>query len=360
MTRADGPVTLATIAEAVGVHVSTVSRVLRSTGAQTETGERIVRMARELGYTPHPAATALRTKTSRLIGVLLPRITDFVPARAYEGIDEAALAAGYTTLIAQGGDDPDQRLDRLRSLLSMRVDGIVVLDARIRDDQVLKEIGRLEIPAVLALRRTRGMLSATVNDLHGGALAAAHLHDLGHERIGAIGGPQYLSTGKERLDGFTRGLRDRGVVLPENCIVCSDFHVGAGLESARRLLATEPDLTAIFAANDDAAVGVMGALHELGLNPGNDVSVVGYNDVPYAAHLPVSLTSVSSPMFKVGKAATEMLIRRISGDSSIRSLRLEPHLVARESTMPPSQRRSARRRRPARRAAGRQGNVMSE
>lgn len=341
MNEANEPVTLATIAAVVGVHVSTVSRVLRSPAPHTETSQRIIEIAEELGYTPHPAAAALRTRTSRLIGVLLPRVTDFVPARTYEGIDEAAFTAGYTTVIAQSGDDPTQRLDRLRALMSLRVDGIIVLDARARDDQILKEITRRDVPYVLALRRARGFLSVTSNDIRGGALAAGHLDDLGHEQIGVVAGPQYLSTGEERLEGFASELRKRGRDLPLHRIVSSDFHVSAGLHSARRLLALEPQLTAIFAANDDAAVGVMGALRELDLRPGIDVSVVGYNDVPYAAHLPVPLTSVSSPMFEIGKAAADLLIRKLSSADRLRSVRLLPHLVARESTMPVNRERRA-------------------
>jgi LacI family transcriptional regulator len=333
MTDPEGPVTLATIANAVGVHVSTVSRVLRSAGPRTATGERIIQMAEELGFTPHPAAAALRTRTSRLIGVLMARLTDFVPARAYEGIDEAAFAAGYNTVIAQGGDDPTRRLERLKELLSLRVDGMIILDARLRDDQVLAEIARRGVPCVLALRRVRGLLSSTTDDLRGGALVAKYLDDLGHVNIGVVAGPQSVSTGQERLEGFVREMHKRGRELPQQRIVYSDFDVTAGLNSARRLLALEPHLTAVFAANDDAAIGVFGALGELGLRPGTDVSVVGYNDVPYAAHIPVPLTSVASPVFEVGKAAADLLIRRLSGAERLRSVRLLPHLVARESSM---------------------------
>ena len=134
------PVTLASIAEAVGVHVSTVSRVLRSQTPRTDTAIRIVETARDLGYTPHRAAASLRTRNSKLIGVLLPRLTDYVPARIYEGVDDAASTAGYTTVIAKSGDDPSRRLDRLEALLALRVDGVIVCDARLRDDQVVEEL----------------------------------------------------------------------------------------------------------------------------------------------------------------------------------------------------------------------------
>lgn len=327
--------TLATIADAVGVHVSTVSRVLRHPGPHTATGAKIVQMASDLGYTPDPAASALRTRNTRLLGVLLPRITDFVPARTYEGIDEAAYEAGYTTVIAQGGDDPVQRLERVRSLLKLRVDGLVVTDARLADDQVLQEISRRQVPCVLALRRVRGRLSASVDDHVGGALAARHLTELGHRRIGVVAGPQNLSTGKERLQGFIQELAESGLHLDDSKVVPSGFDVGSGLEAARQLLAADHPPTAIFAANDEAAIGVMGALHERGMQPGADVSVIGYNDVPYAARLPIPLTSVSSPTFKVGHVASSLLLRTLNGETKIRSRRLKPHLVVRESTAPP-------------------------
>lgn len=326
------PVTLETVAQAVGVHVSTVSRVLRSGQSRTEVGALIIQVAADLAYTPHPAATALRTKNSKMIGVLLSRLTDFVPARIYEGIDDAASDAGYTTVVAKSGDDPLRRMGRLKALLALRVDGMILCDARVHGDQVIEELTRRNVPYVLACRRVRGNFSATTNDLRGGALAARHLVELGHERIGVVAGPQHVSTGLERLQGFTTELKRHGRALPDQLIIPSNFDVNAGLESARKLLAIEPGLTAIFAANDEAAVGVMGALREHGLRPGLDVAVVGYNDVPFSAHLPVPLTSIASPLYKVGTAAARMLVRRIQGDDAVRSVRLQPHLVAREST----------------------------
>lgn len=332
MSEDNAPVTLATIAEVVGVNVSTVSRVLRSTEPRTETGRRIVSVARDLGYTPHPGAASLRTKNSKLIGVLLPRLTDFVPARIYEGIDDAAFAAGYTPVIAKSSDDPLRRLDRLKALLALRVDGLIVCDARVRDDQVIAELMRRGVPFVLACRRAHGQVSATTDDLRGGALAAEHLVVLGHERIGVVAGPQDVSTGLERLRGFTVELKRHGLTLPDRLVVRSQFDVDAGLRSARHLLATDSELTAIFAANDEAAVGVMSALREHDLRPGLDVAVIGYNDVPSSAHLPVPLTSVASPMYEVGKAATELLLRKLHGEGKVKSVRLSPHLVARQST----------------------------
>jgi LacI family transcriptional regulator, galactose operon repressor len=326
------PVTLASIAEAVGVHVSTVSRVLRSQTPRTDTAIRIVETARDLGYTPHRAAASLRTRNSKLIGVLLPRLTDYVPARIYEGVDDAASTAGYTTVIAKSGDDPSHRLDRLEALLALRVDGVIVCDARLRDDQVVEELRRRGVPCILASRRVRGQVSATTNDLRGGALAAEHLVGLGHERIGVVAGPQHLSTGLERLQGFAAELKKRGLPLPDRLVAPSDFDVNAALVSARHLLTLDTGLTAIFAANDEAAVGVMGALREHGLRVGADVAVVGYNDLPFSAYLPVPLTSVSSPMYEVGRAAAELLIRKLHGDDQLKSVRLAPHLVARQST----------------------------
>ena len=333
MAEFNAPVTLATIAEVVGVNVSTVSRVLRSADPRTEAGKRIVAVAHDLGYTPHPGAASLRTKNSKLIGVLLPRLTDFVPARIYEGIDDAAFAAGYTPVIAKSGDEPLRRLDRLKALLALRVDGLIVCDARVRDDQVIAELIHRGVPFVLACRRAPGQLSATTDDLLGGALAAKHLLALGHERIGVVAGPQDVSTGIERLQGFTVKLERHGCALPQRLIVHSQFDVDAGLRSGRHLLDTVPDLTAIFAANDEAAVGVMGALREHGLRPGEDIAVIGYNDVPSSAYLPVPLTSVASPMYEVGKAAAELLLRTLQGEDEVRSVRLRPHLVARQSTV---------------------------
>jgi LacI family transcriptional regulator len=334
-TPPDSTVTLAVVAARAGVHVSTVSRALTpgASGISAATAERIRTLAAELGYQRDPAAAALRTGRSRVFGVLVPRLTDFVLARIYEGLDAEAAEHGYNTFVANTTDDAGLRRERLEELLARRVDGIVLGDARLDGDDLVKLLAERNVPYVLVSRRLKGHLSVTTDDLLGGRLAAEHLLELGHRHVGVVAGEPYASTGAERTAGFVRRYAKAGLPLGPEYILDSRFDNAGGHAAGAELLALRPRPTAIFAVNDTAAIGVIGALREHGLRPGEDVAVVGYNDIPVVAEIPVPLTTIHSPMFEMGRQAMDLLLRRLNGEE-VRSKRLRPHLVARASTLP--------------------------
>jgi LacI family transcriptional regulator, galactose operon repressor len=334
-TPPDSTVTLAVVAAHAGVHVSTVSRALTpgASGISAATAERIRTLAAELGYQRDPAAAALRTGRSRVFGVLVPRLTDFVLARIYEGLDAEAAEHGYNTFVANTTDDAGLRRERLEELLARRVDGIVLGDARLDGDDLVKLLAERNVPYVLVSRRLKGHLSVTTDDLLGGRLAAEHLLELGHRHVGVVAGEPYASTGAERTAGFVRRYAKAGLPLDPEYILDSRFDNAGGHAAGAELLALRPRPTAIFAVNDTAAIGVIGALREHGLRPGEDVAVVGYNDIPVVAEIPVPLTTIHSPMFEMGRQAMDLLLRRLNGEE-VRSKRLRPHLVARASTLP--------------------------
>jgi LacI family transcriptional regulator len=331
------PATLATIAERVGVHVSTVSRALSPDeavrrGVAAATAAQIQALATELGYHPNPAGTALRTGRSQVLGVLVPRLTDIVLATIYEGIDAAASAAGYHTVVANTGDDPDLQRRRADALLARRVDGLILGDAR-TDSTLAADLARQGIPLVLVSRRLPQRVSVTTDDVLGGRLAGDHLVALGHRYVGVVAGERYASTGVERTAGFLTAYREAGRIVEDRYVVPSRFDVAGGRIAAEQLLALHPRPTAIFAVNDFAAIGVMGAVRDAGLRVGHDVAVIGYNDVPLAAELPVPLTSVHAPMFDMGQQAAITMLRILDGRPA-RSRRLQPHLAVRASTVP--------------------------
>lgn len=324
---------MAEIARRVGVHISTVSRALNSPGGfapRAQTLE-IRRIAAELGFQPNPVASALRLQRTHALGVLVPRLTDYVLARIYEGIDQSAFAAGFTTFVGNTSDEPAMRLQRLEEFLGRRPDGMVLGDARLQDDAVVQELERRGIPYVLTSRRRPHSLSATTDDLLGGRLAGEHLVALGHRDVGVIAGEPYASTGVERTAGFCEALAESGHPVPPDRVLSSAFDTDGGRATADLLLSRHPGLTAIFAVNDTAAIGAMGAVRASGRQTGGDVAVIGYNDIPLAAQLPVPLTSVASPMFDMGCRAAELLIASISGVPAESQL-LRPTLHVREST----------------------------
>ncbi|MEV4729928.1 LacI family DNA-binding transcriptional regulator [Saccharopolyspora sp. NPDC049426] len=326
------PPTLADIAEAAGVHATTVSRAIRGgDGVGRKTAERVRAVARELGYLPNPAAASLRTGRSSMLGVVVPRLTDIVLATIYEGIESGSAAAGYQTVVANSGDDRETQRVRVETLLAARVGGLILGDAR-SDSGLVHELIDRGSKVVLTSRRLPGVLSVTCDDQLGGRMAAEHLIELGHRHLAVIAGEPYASTGVERTQGFRDVCAEQGVVLPETHVLESRFDVCGGREAAEILLQLDPRPTALFAVNDFAAIGALGAIRDAGLRAGDDVAVVGFNDVPLAAELAVPLSSVRSPMWEMGFEAARTLIRLINGEEC-ESLALAPQLKARASSL---------------------------
>ncbi|MFC7327415.1 LacI family DNA-binding transcriptional regulator [Marinactinospora rubrisoli] len=323
---------LADIARAAGVHITTASRALRgSDGVGAETAARVREAARRLGYLPHPAAASLRTGRSTLFGVLVPRLTDPVAAAVCEGIEQGAAAAGYQTVVATSGDDHYAQRLRAEALLANRVDGLILGDAR-TDSFLVPELRRRGARVVLVSRRLPGAVSVTCDDLLGGRLAAEHLVELGHRDVGVIAGEPYASTGIERTRGFVAAFADSGLPVPDGNVLRSGFDARGGRQAAEALLARDPRPTALFAVSDTAAVGAMGAVHDAGLRVGDDVAVIGFDDVPFAAELPVPLTTVRSPMREMGRRAAAALAALVDGER-VQPVRLRPELRVRASTL---------------------------
>lgn len=331
--------TLKAIADRAGVHVSTVSRALKrdpQEEGRSKSVARIHRIAQELGYRPNLVAAGLRTNRSYTIGVVMPRLTDVVIAQTCEAIEEAATAAGYQILLALPPDEVDAQLRSVHMLASRRIDGLIVSSIHLDRPDMVDEILSVDIPVIAVNRRANGNLKAvTTADRHGGYLAGEHLINLGHRRVGIVGGPRHASTAWDRVQGCLDALRDSGIVLDEELVVHTDFEVQGGISGAHRLLNLKDPPTAIFAVNDTAAIGVAGAARDRGLSIPNDLSLVGYNDIPLVSQLPVPFTTVSSPAAPMGAIALQQLLRGIN-DEDMSSMTLPVSMVVRASTTIPS------------------------
>jgi LacI family transcriptional regulator len=326
------PATLADIAQAAGVHATTVSRALcGGEGVGRKTAERVRAVAGELGYLPHPAATSLRTGRSKMIGVVVPRLTDIVLATIYEGIESGSAGASYQAVVANSGDERATQRVRVEALLAARVDGLILGDAR-NDSSLIQGLIDHGSRVVLTSRRLPGILSVTCDDLLGGRLAAEHLLELGHRDLAVIAGEPYASTGIDRTRGFREACAEKGVEIPDTHVLHSRFNVRGGREAAEVLLRLDPRPTALFVVNDFAAIGAMGAIRDSRLQVGQDVAVVGFNDVPLAAELSVPLSSVRSPMWEMGYEAARTLVRLINGEKC-ESIALAPEFKARASSL---------------------------
>lgn len=325
-------VTLKDVAAATGVSISTVSRVLdeRAPRSRSVTAERVRQVADELGYRRNVFASGLRRGATGTIGVLVPRLTDNVMALMFEAIEREARSRGSFAIVATSGDDPADERRAAETLLDRNVDGIILATARL-DDTLPASLRERALPHALVLRTDGSSSAALGDDEAGGYFAVRHLLDLGHRDIAVITGPEFTSSARDRVAGARRALAEADVDLPDERIMFIGYGIESGAAAARHLFASGSLPTAIFAANDNLAMGVIAAAAERGLVIGRDISVVGYNDIPLAALLPVPLTSVRTPFAQIATSALDLLEAPVG--TVTRAL---PTLIPRASTAFPA------------------------
>jgi LacI family transcriptional regulator, galactose operon repressor len=323
--------TMTRLAELAGLNIATVSRALKGDTARVSaaTIARVRRLADEHGYQPDPAASSLRGGRTRVLGVLVPHLTDVVMAEVFEGIAAQAADAGYLAVVTPTRESRESRRDAVETFLGRRVDGIILADASVRKP-VPPELSAATVPFVLALRGSPSHLSVTADDRLGGQLAARHLLDAGHHDVVVIGGPRNVSTAVARLAGFVQAYRDAGVPIANEAIAHGEFTAMAGHTAMTELLHTSRP-TAVFAANDYNAIGAARALQDAGLRIGQDVALVGYNDISISAELPVPLSTVRNELETIGRLAAQALIDLLDGRQA-RSHQVPPRLIIRESS----------------------------
>jgi LacI family transcriptional regulator len=327
-------VTLKALAEELGLNASTVSRVLNdpkgidSKWASRDTKERIFALAERRGYRKNPYAASLRTAKSHLIGVVVPRLQDYVLATIYEGIDEAATEHGYFTVVSNSLDEPEAHRAKAEKLLDRRADGLIFGDATF-EDPYLDELAERGVPFTLVSRRSPPHRSVTCDDYAGGRLVAEHLVATGRRTFGLIAGDPRASTSRDRSAGFLETLAQHGIEIDPAQVVTGGFDAPAGSAAAAEILSHGPLPEAVFAANDFAAIGALGVFTREGIRIPEDTAVVGFNDTPLAGS--IGLTTVRSPMHRIGRCGFEMLMDVLDG-KDVEDVRLAPELVLRTSS----------------------------
>lgn len=317
-------VTILDVARAAGVSKSTVSRILdeRLPRSNSPTAERVRQVAAELGYVRNTLASGLRRTGTSTIGVVVPRLTDTVMAMLFEQVAAASADRGLFALVATTEDKPEAEQVAVETLRQRQVDGLVLTTARMGQPH------QCPVPYALALR-TDGTSAASVGDDElGGHLATRHLLDLGHRRIGLVSGPAYASSAHGRRQGYEQALTEAGIATDKSLVAGDSFSMESGETAGRALLSRPERPTAIFAVNDNTAIGVMAAAHALGLRVPEDLSLVGYNDIPIVSRLPVPLTTVRVPFHQIARGAIDLLLNQ----REPRTLTATPTLIPRRST----------------------------
>jgi LacI family transcriptional regulator len=333
--------TLKEVAQRAGVHVTTASRALNpatSSMVNAATMRRVQAAARELRYQPNAMARGLKTSRSMSVGVLLPDLTNPLFPPIVRGIEDVLAKSGYTTLIANTDNDLDRQVTLFDTLRARQVDGVIVATAR-RDDRLFVDAHRDGTKIVLVNRRIdHSEIPAVTGDDHDGVgMAVRHLIELGHTRIAHVAGPQDTTTGRARLRAYRQTLDDAGIE-PDPALVATakGFTEVEGAKAARAVLDADRTCTAVLAANDLIALGCLDVFGERRLRCPDDISLVGFNDMPFVDRLTPPLSTIRVPHYQIGAEAARMLLDRLGNpDLPTKSITLPATLVLRASTAPP-------------------------
>ena len=334
-------VTIEDIAREAGVHPGSVSRALRGVAGKVsrDTRERIVRIARELGYQPNALAASLRTKQSNLVAIIVPDIANPLFGPIVQGLEAELRKHSLMCLVAQTPEQPASRRELVLALANRQVSGLLVLAAE-SDDPMLKAALERSLPTVLVNRGFgEKRFPSVVNDDHESVrLVLQHLRDLGHTRVAHIAGPPASSTGRARRDAFVALAPAMGFRKPI-VVEASAFTRAAGSQALRQLWKRSAKPTAIFAANDLLALGAIEVLREAGVSVPRDVSIVGHNNMPLADLVDPPLTTVDIAAEQMSRQAAQLMLDTLREPQRVPTmLVLTPTLVVRRSTAAPPSR----------------------
>jgi LacI family transcriptional regulator len=329
-------VTLKDVAQAARVSISTASRALTGTGLTSErTQQRLTRIARELGYRPNPIARGLKTGQSRLVALLVHNLTNASFQVMAEVVQARLKALNYQMLLCIGGDDAQQESDTLTTLVDHRIDGLIVVPTG-KNGAQLKALAN-DVPIVCLVRRDDATDLETVlaDDPQGAYLGTRHLIELGHKRIGLIVGRQDTTSGRERLSGYVRALREAGIAKDDTLIHAGHFVPETGAAGCRKLLDLPRPPSAIFVANHEATLGALRVIAERNIAIPDDLSLLCYEDMPWFEWHRPAISIVDNGARDLANLAVDRLLHRMdakgNGKDGVREYRVGARLVQRDS-----------------------------
>src|ERR1700740_2280479 len=322
------------VARESGVSFFTVSAVVnKKTHVGKRLRERVETAIRKLNYRPNLIARSLANRRTHTIGMIVPDIGNPFFPLVVRGAEDAAQKHGYNLLLCNSDDILDKEERAVELLLSKRVDGILLTkaagDFRPPVKQMIKEV---DIPFVLVMRTYPALTNDAIitDDYHGAYEAVCHLARAGRQRIGLISGPLKISNAKERWRGFHDALKAEGLACDSKLVIEGDYRIESGFRGGHALLSYRPD--GVYVANHLMTIGLLKAAEEMGLSCPEDFGLVSFDDYPWLSIFRPRLTTVELPKHQLGSEAVELLIRRITGDTSKAVVRkLQPELRVRES-----------------------------
>ena len=331
------------VARTVGVSTATVSRALRGLPrVSDETRDRVLQVAAELDYVASPSAASLASGQTRAVGIVVPFVTRWFYSSVVQGAEELLRQAGYDSLLYNLGGNAEARRRVFRShLLRKRVDAVLILSLTPTAHEIA-ELHKLGYPVAVVGTMVEGWSSVRIDDAGAALTATQHLLDLGHRRIAYVGGlledELGFSAPAARLTGFRTALDALGLQPDPRLELVGDFTVRGGVAAGEKLVAVADRPTAIFAASDEMAIGVVHAVRSAGLRVPEDISVIGIDDHEMSEYF--ELTTVAQPVLDQGRTAARLLLdaleHQADGSPVARDVTVPTHLVVRRTTAPPS------------------------
>jgi len=325
------------IALRADVSVMTVSKALRDApDVSAATKVRIQEMAKQMGYVPDSAAQGLRTRSTRLLGLVVSSLTNPIFARIVLAIEERARELGYDLILTHTHNKADREAACIQKLLARRVEGLIISPVYrlATEDRTYRELQANGTPTVI-LGHTAPFCSSFLNvecdDTAGAYAQTKHLLDLGHRDIAFLAGPPVTPWTRERFEGYRRALRESNLDVDDRWVFQAGRTIEDGAKAALQMLNEGAIPTAIQCVNDMVAVGAVEALLQQGYRVPEDISVVGFGNILLSEHFRVPLTTVRQPKFHLGQAAMDILFQLLKGQTP-EPRRIPAELIIREST----------------------------
>ncbi len=328
--------TIKVIAQEAGVSKATVSLALNDKpGVAPHIRQRILEIAKRLNYQPNASARGLALQKTQTLGVIVPDISGPFYAELVRGVGEESRAHDYYLTLCTTIGRPSRERMYFQLLGEQRVDGIIVVSPR-NDEALICQIHAEGFPLVVVDRDIQAsdkIVEVIVDNFHGALAGVEHLIGLGHRRIGFINGPPEIQATQDRLRGYQLALREHRITPEDRWICVGDFRKEGGYRCMQELLSIKPPLEAIFAANDLMAIGAIKAIREAGKRVPDDIAIVGFDDIPLAAHFDPSLTTVRQPVARMGAVACRLLLQEINGEEILECKAiLQTELIVRASS----------------------------
>lgn len=327
--------TIRNVAQEAGVSISTVSKVIHQTGSISEqTRKKVLQAMSKLNYHPDIAAASLRGKRTKVIGLLIPDISNPFYAEVARSIEDRSCELGFNVMMCNTDNDIEKEKTYLSLLASQRIDGLVVASA-FRSTDLLEAMVEQGVPIALIASEIPKLSidTVTVDDYKGGYLATSYLLSLGHKKIAII--VENVRSNVPRLEAFKDAMEETELPILDGYIIHTEALIQKGYESALQLLSLQERPTAIFACNDLLAAGVIQAAKEMGLNIPNDLSVVGFDNTVLSTTTSPMLTTVAQPVKEMGLKVVDLLTKEMQAAKPYKErLLLSPELIIRQSTAP--------------------------